>query len=358
MFTRSSARAGLAAILLAAPSAAQSPGSPRAGTLEIGAFGQWTWFDGNAGRLNAVPQDGLGYGGRLGVFFTPSLQLEADGYFSPQDRDPTEAFCCAGLQPTDIDASAFALRLNYNLPIGRLLGGPSQLLLGAGAVRTTYAFSGGTGADSSSSSFGVSGLAGLRLGIAGPLSVRLDGVADYMPSHEPSANLNLHARAGLSLLLGTARMLPVAVLPPPPPPMEIPAPIAEERIRVCVIQGNGLATIDAIYVPSRGDTLVTVNGERRAFAAAHPTTTPDYAGGEAWFVNNSSISFSGGDYVRVELARVMDPSQLVRVGDYRGVGVFAERGSDATQPVVFIPVRPGCEFQRYQRQAIIGAVRG
>ncbi|HWK90393.1 MAG TPA: hypothetical protein VNP72_10365, partial [Longimicrobium sp.] len=92
------ARAAMAALaaILAGPAAAQAPGAPRAGTLEIGAFGQWTRFDENAGRLNAVPEDGFGYGGRLGVFLTPRLQLEADAYHSPQDRDLGEAFCCTG----------------------------------------------------------------------------------------------------------------------------------------------------------------------------------------------------------------------------------------------------------------------
>src|SRR5688500_3740083 len=96
----------IAALLFAAPAAAQRPG-----TVEVGGFGQWTWFDDNAGRPNAVPENGLGYGGRLGVFVTPRWQIEGDGYFSPQSRKITEEFCCLGLFPTDVNASAFALRL-------------------------------------------------------------------------------------------------------------------------------------------------------------------------------------------------------------------------------------------------------
>src|SRR5688572_24474484 len=114
MSKRSWAAWALSALLVSGTAAAQSPGAPRAGTVEVGAFGQWTWFDENAGRVNAVPEDGLGYGGRLGVFLSPRFQLEGDGYYSPQQRNLTEAFCCAGTQPTEIHASGLALRLNYN----------------------------------------------------------------------------------------------------------------------------------------------------------------------------------------------------------------------------------------------------
>ena len=113
--------------VLAGPAEAQSP---RAGTIEIGVFGQWTRFDENAGRPNAVPEDGFGYGGRLGFFFTPAFQLEADGYYSPQDRDPDATFCCTGARPTEVDASGLALRLNYNFPLARAM----QLVVGAGGV--------------------------------------------------------------------------------------------------------------------------------------------------------------------------------------------------------------------------------
>jgi hypothetical protein len=118
----------MAALLLAGPVAAQQP--PR---VEVGGFAQWTWFDENAGAPNAVPENGLGYGGRLGVFLTPRWQIEGDGYYSPQDRKQTEEFCCLGLFPTQVTASAFALRLNYNVPLG---GGRSQLIFGGGATRT------------------------------------------------------------------------------------------------------------------------------------------------------------------------------------------------------------------------------
>src|SRR5665811_1909796 len=90
----------MAALLLAGPVVAQRPG-----TVEVGGFGQWTWFDDDAGAPNAVPKDGIGYGGRLGVFLTPTWQIEGDGYYSPQNRKLTEEFCCLGTFPTEVHAS-------------------------------------------------------------------------------------------------------------------------------------------------------------------------------------------------------------------------------------------------------------
>jgi peptidoglycan-associated lipoprotein len=231
--------------------------APLPGTVELGGFAQWTWFDDNAGVTNAIPKDGLGYGGRLGVFLSdPRWEVEGDGYYSPHDNDAPG--CCVPGQPTDVNAHAFAARLNYNFPI-RLLGRQSQFILGAGGVRTSYKFKGGTNPpeDSYSYNYGASGLAGIRLAVANRTALRLDGVVDYMPNHDPDANLNIHARAGLSFLIGGARpevmctyaglesipaSSPNCVAPPPPPPP--PPPPA-----TCQYNSSILATDPACVPP-------------------------------------------------------------------------------------------------------------
>ncbi|MEX2109819.1 MAG: peptidoglycan-associated lipoprotein Pal [Gemmatimonadaceae bacterium] len=211
--------------------------APLPGTVEIGAFGQWTMFDDNAGRLGSVPKDGIGYGGRVGVFLSdPRWQVEGDGYYSPHDNEDESPG--AG-QADDINAHAFALRANYNFPLGNLMGRQSQFIIGAGPVRTSYKFKQEPAADTYGYNFGGSGLVGLRLGVANRTAIRIDGVIDYMPNHEPDANMNLHARAGLSLLFGGGRpeamctypglesipaSSPNCVAPPPPPPPPPPAP--------------------------------------------------------------------------------------------------------------------------------------
>jgi len=211
--------------------------APLPGTVEVGGFAQWTWFDENAGRPGSVPEDGLGYGGRVGVFLSdPRFQIEGDGYYSPQDRDADDVICCLGTQAEEIKAHAFALRLNYNFPLGNLMGRQSQFIIGGGVVRTNYRFEGPNDeAMGYTYNYGASGLAGLRLGVANRIALRLDGVLDYMPTKDPDANMNIHARGGLSFLLGGARpeamctypgleSIPasspncVAPAPPPPPP--------------------------------------------------------------------------------------------------------------------------------------------
>ena len=209
--------------------------APLPGTVEVGGFAQWSFFDENAGISGrAYPEDGLGYGGRVGVFLSdPRFQVEGDGYYSPQDNDADPI--PAGVA-TDVNASAFALRMNYNFPLGNLMGRQSQFIIGGGVVRTNYNFGGqGVRAPAYTYNYGASGLAGLRLGVANRTAIRIDGVVDYMPTHEPDANMNMHVRGGLSFLFGGARPEAmctyaglesitasspncVAPLPPPPPP--------------------------------------------------------------------------------------------------------------------------------------------
>ncbi len=230
--------------------------APLPGTVEAGGFVQWSHFDDNAGVVGAIPKNGIGYGGRLGVFLSdPRWEIEGDGYYSPQsNRATTGGGFSTAARPTDVNAHAFATRLNYNFPLGNLMGRQSQFIIGAGGTRTSYKFKGGTGAgniaDGYTYNFGASGLAGLRLGVANRTAVRIDGVVDYMPNHKPSANLNFHVRGGLSFLFGGARpevmctyaglesipaSSPNCVAPPPPPPPP-PPPAA------CQYNPNILAT--------------------------------------------------------------------------------------------------------------------
>jgi peptidoglycan-associated lipoprotein len=200
------------------------------GMLEIGAFGQYTHFDNKA---PGDPKDGIGYGGRVGIFLSdPHWELEGDGAYTPnRDRDPLPP---AGFNRNPITYSTFALRMNYNIPIMA----KSQFILGAGAVRTNYSTEAPNTDRQFTYNYGVSGLAGLRFGVANRVALRVDGLADYM---KDTKNLNLIGRAGLSLLLGGARReamctyaglenIPasspscVAPAPPPAPPAMCPYP--------------------------------------------------------------------------------------------------------------------------------------
>ncbi len=153
---------------------------------------------------------------------------------------------------------------------------------------------------------------------------------------------------------------PVAMMPPPAPlpaPVEVapqPAPAAPsmQQIQVCVVQDGGVASVMAMYNPAAGDT--TVNGQ--PFATAYPAGA-QYAANATWFINNEPVTFQGRRFVKYGLPRVLGVSEVTRVGDFGGVPVFAEAGQ--TRPdVVYLPVRPGCEFQPYQTEIKTGGVRG
>jgi hypothetical protein len=114
------------------------------------------------------------------------------------------------------------------------------------------------------------------------------------------------------------------------------------------VQGTTLTDVDAVYMPSTGDTLVVVQGQRRPFAQVYPATAPTYAAGATWFINNDAVMFNNREFVRYGVPRVISPAELQRVGDYRGVGLWAQTGATTPYDVVYVPIRPGCEFQAYQ----------
>jgi hypothetical protein len=122
---------------------------------------------------------------------------------------------------------------------------------------------------------------------------------------------------------------------------------------VCVVENGALREVAAAYNTATGDT--TVNG--RAFAQAYPGTT-GYAAGATWFINNEPITVMGRRYVKYGLPRVLGVNEVSRMGDYMGVPVFAEAGATGATEVIYLPVRPGCEFQPYQVDVKVGGVRG
>ena len=148
--------------------------------------------------------------------------------------------------------------------------------------------------------------------------------------------------------------LPPFVPPPPVAPPVAPPPVVTTRtIQVCVVQNGALTNVSAVYNTANGDT--TVNGQR--FATAYPATT-GYAAGATWFINNEPITVNGRRYVKYGLPRVLGVNEVSRTADFMGVPVFAEAGATAGTEVIYVPVRPGCEFQPYQLDVKVGGVRG
>ncbi len=104
--------------------------------------------------------------------------------------------------------------------------------------------------------------------------------------------------------------------------------------------------------------MVVQMGEERPFSMVYPATGPQYAAGATWFINNESVEVMDVTYEKFGLPRVISPTDVSRVGEYEGVGIYAETGVEGAPEIVYVPVRPGCEFQPYQQEAEIGEVRG
>jgi hypothetical protein len=166
---------------------------------------------------------------------------------------------------------------------------------------------------------------------------------------------------GLKAMFGNLLPPPVIAPPPPLPPPPAaqpvtpppPPPVTTREIRVCVVENGALREVTAVYNTANGDT--TVSG--RPFAQAYPATS-GYAAGSTWFINNEPITVNGRRYVKYGLPRVLGVNEVVRTADYMGVPVFAEAGATGATEVLYLPVRPGCEFQPYQLDVKVGGVRG
>jgi hypothetical protein len=164
------------------------------------------------------------------------------------------------------------------------------------------------------------------------------------------------ASLGVKFAFGNQLAAPVVAPPPPPEPMPVPTPEPVEQvntINVCVIDNGQLREVQAQYNVTRGDT--TVNGT--PFSSAFPATS-GYAAGATWYINSDAITIGNQRYVKFGLPRVVGVSDVTRIGEYQGVGVFAEPGATRTPDIIYIPVRPGCEFQPYQKEVKVRNVRG
>ena len=211
-----------------------------------------------------------------------------------------------------------------------------------------------------SSSLGIFGELGLH-GYDSPAHVCDEAGCPGGGNAEDKFTFTPRAVLGLKAMFGDILPPPVVVIPPPPvvippPPVVVPPPVVRDDIRdirVCVVQGDMLTEVTVQYNVTRGDSLV--NGQ--PFSTVYPTGA-QYAANATWYINNEPITFGNRRYVKYGLPRVLGVNEVTRVGDYQGVGVFAETGATDRPEVVYIPVRPGCEFQPYQTEVKTGGVRG
>ncbi|HEX8696765.1 MAG TPA: hypothetical protein VF746_30380 [Longimicrobium sp.] len=163
------------------------------------------------------------------------------------------------------------------------------------------------------------------------------------------------------MVLGACARTPDPAAEPLPDPGQAPAPApapaaatAERPLSVCVLQDERVLAVPAVYRSETRDTLV----RGRPWQEVYPAGSPPYAAGADWFFNDETMT-ADSRRAKYGTARIIEPQELQRYGEYRGVPLFVEAGfPGGVADVVYVPVRPGCEFQPYRQVHSIGAVRG
>lgn len=124
------------------------------------------------------------------------------------------------------------------------------------------------------------------------------------------------------------------------------------KIKECVIEKGVLKTIEVDYNPANGERTITVNGVTKKFYDVYPQEGKEYASKAGWYINNEAVPYKTAKFVKYGLPRVLGSTEVVRTGEYGGVGIYTEAGVPENEvEVIYIPVRSGCEFQPYQRKA-------
>ena len=125
---------------------------------------------------------------------------------------------------------------------------------------------------------------------------------------------------------------------------------------VCVVDrasDRGLRDLRAKR-DAEGRALVLENGEARPLESVHPVSLlAGYGGAERWLAAGEAIPFAGHRFVKVESERSIPGDLLGRVGEHRGILLFADPGDDPPPDAIYVPVRPGCIFQAYVREDLM-----
>ncbi len=117
-----------------------------------------------------------------------------------------------------------------------------------------------------------------------------------------------------------------------------------EAVEICLATGEAVT----VFVTAEGDTLV--GPDRVSVRDLRPGVVfaGTYAEGRAWFEADEPISFEDREYEKSGSEVRLDCPDLVRIGEYRGVPLFARRGAERPYETIYVPVRPGV-FQPYER---------
>jgi hypothetical protein len=170
---------------------------------------------------------------------------------------------------------------------------------------------------------------------------------------ESRSGTTMRLVGGLQLAFGSSAAVPLAAASPPPSV----AHHEERPLVICVLSGGFPRYVEVMVRPGVGDTIyVTEQGLRRPLRSAFPAP-PSTASGVGWFERHEPIFIDGREYVRFGPPQESVAGDARRVGEFRGVPLFARDGdrTDGVPTTLFVPVQDGCVFQQFQmRERIRG----
>lgn len=124
--------------------------------------------------------------------------------------------------------------------------------------------------------------------------------------------------------------------------VEAPLPTGTPT-QICLATGEEVE----VLVTSRGDTLV--GADRVSIRTLRPGVVfaGSYAEGRSWFENDRPITYESRSYDKSGGPVRLDCPNLVRIGEYMGVPLYALRSAQRPYETIYVPVRPGV-WQAYQ----------
>jgi hypothetical protein len=166
----------------------------------------------------------------------------------------------------------------------------------------------------------------------------------------------LGLQAGLSFMLRDREVERIVQLPAPPPDtvvvtQQVAPPLPQgTATQICLATGENVT----VYITPQGDTLV--GPQRIAVSALGPGVAfaGEYATGRSWFESDAAIPFGDREYVQSGGEVSLNCANIMQVGEYDGVPLFANTGTTAPYQTLYVPVRPGV-WQAYQTD--LSAVR-
>jgi len=147
-----------------------------------------------------------------------------------------------------------------------------------------------------------------------------------------------------------ARIAPDTVQLPAPPPdtvtvtREVAPPLPTGTpTDICLATGE----VVTVYVTAQGDTLVGPNRVSVRTLRPGVVFAGEYAQGRDWFEADQPLTFERRQYSKSGGEVRLDCPNIIRVGEFMGVPLFADRTATTPYQTLYVPVRPGI-WQAYQ----------